>query len=67
MRDRKRQKKLMLSDEDLALLDDLCIELANSGVGLSQSDVVAIGLREIRRQGGVLETLNKQKKRKETA
>ena len=58
---KKKQKLFMLSDEDLELLAALRGELFEHGLRVTDSDLVAMGLRQIKKQGGVLETIQKEK------
>ena len=61
---KKKQTGIRLSDEDLALLELLQAELSEEGVRVTKSDIVALGLRQIKEQGGLKKVLTKKREKK---
>ena|SRR2546426_11263006 len=61
---KKKQTGIRLSDEDLALLEGLQAELFEEGVRVTKSDIVALGLRQLKEQGGLKKVLTKRKGKK---
>lgn len=57
----KKQKLLRLDDETLELLSKFREELFQFNLNVSESDIVALGLKQIDAKGGVLETMRSQR------